>query len=298
MSGQTPVPEREQPTPAGPGEPRPDGGSSRAVVGGRNLPVAIAVGLLLAGAFLGSLAWHPLAFTTVVAALAVVAMVEIGRVLADTGRRVDVPVLVGAVLAMLYGAYLAGSAGLLAGVVALLLGTVLRALADPRRARVAERLGLTVLFGLWVGLLAAFAPLLVDRPSGTVIVLAVVGGAILSDIGGYAFGVTLGRHKLAPVLSPNKTWEGLAGAVALPVVLAALVLPQIDEVFTPISAALLAGLASLAAMAGDLAESMLKRDLEVKDLGDVLPGHGGILDRVDGILFALPVGTLAAELLL
>ncbi len=297
MSSDAPVPEADHPTDAGAGV-QPAAASTRAVVGGRNLPVAIAVGLLLAGAFLGSLAWHPLAFTTVVAVLAVVAVIEIGRVLDGIGRRVDVPVLVGAALAMLYGAYFGGSAGLLAGVVALLLVAVLRVLGDPRREQVADRLGLTVLFGLWVGLLAAFAPLLVDRPSGPVVVLAVVGGAILADIGGYAFGVTLGRHKLAPVLSPNKTWEGLAGAIVLPVVLAALVLPRIDGVFTPMNAALLAGLASLAAMAGDLAESMLKRDLEVKDLGDVLPGHGGILDRVDGILFALPVGTMAAELLL
>ena len=271
---------------------------SRAVVGGRHLPIAIAVGLLLAGLFLGSLFWHPLALAVVVAGLASTGLIETGRMLAGVGRRLDVPVVVLATLVMLFGTYLLGVTGLLAGVVVLVLGGLLSQLADVRRSQVAETLGLTMLFGLWVGVLASFAVLLVDRPHGPIIGVAVIGGAILSDIGGYAAGVTLGRHKLAPVLSPNKTWEGLAGALLLPTVLAAVVLPQVAGPFDPLSAAVVAGAASLAAMIGDLAESMLKRDLGVKDLGSVLPGHGGVLDRVDGILFALPVGTLAVELLL
>lgn len=275
-----------------------DGEASRAVVGGRHLPVAIAVGLTLAALFLGSLFWHPLAFVVVIAGLAVTGLVETGRMLVRVGLRLDVPVVVAATLVMLFGAYAAGTTGLLGGVVVLVVGGLVARLADPRRTEVTRTLGLTMLFGLWVGLLASFAVLLVDRPHGPVVVLAVIGGAILSDIGGYAFGVTLGRHKLAPVLSPNKTWEGLVGALLLPTVLAALLLPMIDGPFTATSAAVVAGVSSLAAMIGDLAESMLKRDLGVKDLGSVLPGHGGILDRVDGILLALPVGTLAVELLL
>lgn len=271
--------------------------ASRAVVGGRHLPVAIAVGLVLAGAFLGTLFWHPLAFVTLIAGLTVVAYVESGRVLAGVGIRIGVPVLIVATLVMLYGTYQARFAGLALGVVVLFLGTVGWQLADGQRRDVAQSMATTVLFGLWVGALASFAALLVVRSDGAVLVLAVVGAAILSDIGGYVFGVTLGRHKLAPVLSPNKTWEGFAGALVIPVVLAALALPVLDDRFTPLVAGVVAGTASLAAMVGDLAESMLKRDLGVKDLGAVLPGHGGVLDRVDGILFALPVGALALELL-
>lgn len=281
-------------------QPDDDGpaASSRAVVGGRHLPVAIGVGLALAAVFIATLFWHPFAFATLVAMLTVVGYLEVGRVLRRVGERVEVPVLIVATLIMLYGGLLVGPAGIVVGVVVLMLGGFAWQLGDPNRRDVARTLGTTMLFGLWVGVLASFAALLVDRPNGPIVVMAVVGAAILSDIGGYALGVTLGRHKLAPVLSPNKTWEGLIGALLLPTVLAATVLPRLDDTFTPLTAALIAALASFAAMIGDLAESMLKRDLGVKDLGDVLPGHGGVLDRVDGILFALPVGYLAVELLL
>ncbi len=157
----------------------------------------------------------------------------------------------------------------------------------------------TVFFGLWVGFLGSFAVLLVQRPGvGPLAVMAVIGAAILSDIGGYAFGVTLGRHKLAPRVSPNKTWEGLLGGLLVATVAGAVVLPLFGDRFTPLIGAMIAGTAAIASVVGDLAESMVKRGFGVKDLGDVLPGHGGVLDRVDGILFALPVGYVAAVLVL
>jgi phosphatidate cytidylyltransferase len=265
----------------------------RRVVGGRNLPVAIAVGVVLAAVFLGTLFWHPIAFLTVVLALACVAYVEVGRTLRGTGRIVIVPVLVVATATMMIGGYLAGATGRAFGVAVLLLGSILWLLADRERSDVVATLGLTTLFGLWVGLLASYAVPLVDRPEGAAVVLAVVGAAILTDIGGYVFGVAFGRHKVAPSVSPNKTWEGLIGGVLSAVLLGVLVLPWLTERFTPASAALLVGTCGVASFVGDLAESMIKRDLGVKDLGDLLPGHGGILDRVDGILLALPVGFYA-----
>jgi phosphatidate cytidylyltransferase len=263
---------------------------SRQVVGGRNLPVAIAVGVVLAVVFLGSLWWDARAFVVVVALAATLAYVESGRVLAGIGRRLLVPVLVVATIAMLVGAFLAGPAGIVPGLLVLLVGAVGTQLIARDRRGVVDTLGLTALFGLWVGLLASYAVLLIVRPDGPLVVLAVVGAAVLGDIGAYGFGVAFGRHKLAPSISPAKSWEGLVGGLLVAAVAAGGVLPLLGDTFTPLTGALFGVTIGAAAAIGDLVESLIKRDLGLKDLGDVLPGHGGVLDRVDGILVALPVG--------
>ncbi|MEX2504170.1 MAG: phosphatidate cytidylyltransferase [Egicoccus sp.] len=283
-------------------DPTPDDGpppaGGRRMVGGRNLPMAIAVGVVLAAVFVGSLLWHPVAFAAVVAALTCVAYVESGRVLATVGLRLEVAVAILATLVMLFGAYEARHAGQAVGVGVLIIGGILSQLSDSQRTDVVRTLAITMLFGLWVGFLASFGVLLVNRPSGGVLaVFAVIFAAVVTDVGGYAFGVTFGRHKVAPSVSPNKTWEGLIGGLALAVVVLALLLPMFGDTFTWTTAAVIALACGLASFIGDLTESMFKRDLGVKDLGDVLPGHGGVLDRVDGILLALPVGYFVVELL-
>lgn len=262
----------------------------RGMVGGRNLPVAIGVGLALAAVFLGSLFWDGRAFVAVVALLTVIAYVESAGVLRPLGIRLGVPVLVVATLVMLVGAYVAGHEGQAGGVILLFLGAFVWTLLDARRSDVVRGLGSTLLFGLWIGFLASYAALLVTRDPGPLFVLAVIGAAAVADIGAYAVGVSVGRHALAPSISPNKSWEGLIGGLVVAGVAGALVLPALGDEFTPLTAAVLAVICGLASAVGDLAESVVKRDLGVKDLGGVLPGHGGVLDRVDGILFALPVG--------
>lgn len=279
--------------------PEEDTLSSRAVVGGRNLPVAIAVGVVMAGLFLASLWWHPIAFTVVVAILTTLAYVEAHRVMRPIGAPLAVPVLIVATLAMLFGAFRARHTGLMVGVLVLLVGAILWQLAERDREDAVGRLSRTVLFGLWVGFLASFAVLLVERSTaGPIGVLAVIGAATLTDIGAYGFGVAFGRHKIAPNVSPNKSLEGLIGGLAVATAAGAFVLPLADPRFgwqLGVAIALACGLASFV---GDLTESMIKRDLGVKDLGDLLPGHGGILDRVDGILVALPVGYFLLEVAL
>ncbi|HSK23556.1 MAG TPA: phosphatidate cytidylyltransferase [Egicoccus sp.] len=283
-------------------DPTPDDGptpaTGRRMVGGRNLPIAIAVGVVLAAVFIGSLLWHPIAFAAVVAALTCIAYVESGRVLATVGLQLEVAVAILATLVMLFGAYEARHAGQAVGVGVLVIGGILSQLSDSQRTDVVRTLAVTMLFGLWVGFLASFGVLLVSRPSGGVLaVFGVVLAAALTDVGGYAFGVAFGRHKVAPSVSPNKSWEGLVGGLLLAVVVLALLLPQFGDTFTWRTAAALALACGVASFIGDLTESMFKRDLGVKDLGDVLPGHGGVLDRVDGILLALPVGYFVVELL-
>ncbi len=266
--------------------------------GGRDLPIAIASGVLLAIAMLGTLFWDPLAFTTLVAILCVVAMIEVGRVFRSLAVPVSVPVLVVATLVILFGAQRGGSTGQVIGLLTLFLGAVAWELADGQRGDVVRSLSSTVLIGLWVPFLASYAVLLVNRPvDGTVGALAVLGGAIFTDIGGYAFGSQFGRHKVAPSISPAKSWEGLVGGLVLAGVVGALVLPHVGTLFDVPTAILVPVLAGLAGFIGDLTESMVKRDLGVKDLGALIPGHGGILDRVDGILLALPVGYYVLEVM-
>jgi phosphatidate cytidylyltransferase len=197
-----------------------------------------------------------------------------------------------------FGAYRSVHAGQAVGVLVLFLGTIAWLLADARRHDVVRTLATTLLLGLWTGFLGSFAVLLVNRPEdGAIAVLAVIGSAVFGDIGGYATGVMLGRHKIAPHISPNKTVEGLVGGVVVTAVLAAVVLPLVGDLFDVTSAVAVAVVCVLAGFVGDLTESMIKRDLGVKDLGRVIPGHGGILDRVDGILLALPVGFYVVSLL-
>lgn len=264
--------------------------------GRRDLPVATAVGVALALAAFGLLFVATWAFALLIVALLAVAAVEVGRVLGSVGRRVHVDVLIVVGAGWLLATHFLGVRGQALGATVLLAAAVVRSLVDRDRQDVTATLGATVLLGLWTSGLASFALLLAARPGGQVALAGALGGAALSDIGAYAVGSRLGRHRIAPRISPHKTWEGLAGGLVLAAAGGAAVLPLLDGAWSPWTGALLAGLAGLAGFVGDLAESMLKRDLGVKDLGTVLPGHGGVLDRVDGVLFALPVGYAVAVL--
>lgn len=264
---------------------------------GRDLRVAIAIGVLLAGLFIGSVVWHPAAFSTVVAVFLVIAGLETGRVLADAGHRVDVPVVVGASVLTVAATYVAGAAGQAAGVAALFGAATLRRLVARDREAATAVMARTLFLGLWTGLLASYGVLLVTE-IGAAGTLLTIGAAVFADIGGFGFGSLAGRTRIAPRISPNKTWEGLVGGVVLAMAVAVLVIPRMDDAYDPLLAAAVAGLAGLAGVLGDLLESMVKRDVGVKDLGDLLPGHGGILDRVDGLLLAMPVGYYALEALL
>ena len=126
-------------------------------------------------------------------------------------------------------------------------------------------------------------------PSGSNLLLAAFAIIALSDVGGFIFGKLLGRHKLAPMISPGKTWEGFLGALILELLL--VVAFNYFGLFQlsvwELSALVL--IVALASVGGDLFESMVKRNIGVKDSGGLLPGHGGVLDRIDGMMSALPI---------
>lgn len=270
------------------------GSTPRHHVGGRNLGAAIAVGVVLACVVAGSLLWRTEAFVLVVLALVVTAYVDAGRVLERAGERLLLVPLVASAPVLVVGTAVAPTSGQVVGLATLFGLCALAALGSRDGTHRLRRLSLTMLFGVWVGFLASYAVLLVLRDDGAALVLAVVAVTALADIGGYAIGVPFGRHKVAPRLSPNKSWEGLLGGLVAAAVGAALLLPLFGENFTMGSAIGFAVLCGLAGFAGDLLESMVKRDLGVKDLGELLPGHGGVLDRVDGILVAMPVAYYVA----
>ena len=150
--------------------------------------------------------------------------------------------------------------------------------------------GTTVLGTLWIGFGLGCVLLLRDISDfGFEVALAVLLAVFADDTAAYAFGRFFGRHKLAPTISPAKTWEGFAAGAAAAVAVCFIALYQDRDVFLTIGEAVLLGLAvAAAAPLGDLFESMLKRDMGVKDSGHLLGGHGGMLDRIDAILFAFP----------
>lgn len=267
--------------------------------GGRNLPAAIAVGVVLAGLFVWSLFTDPLAFTVVVVLVTMFAVWETGTTLATTDHTVARPVLLVAAVTLGGATYVLGPQGQVLGMLVLVLGAFGWELAAAPREGSVGKLSVTVFLGSWIIFLASFAILLVNRePGGVAAVLAVAGGAIFGDIGAYVVGRLVGRTRIAPTVSPNKTLEGLVGGILTAAVVAWFALPMVDqELFAdPLDGVVIAAVAALAGFFGDLAESLVKRDLGLKDLGRMLPGHGGVLDRIDALLLALPVGYYALEL--
>ncbi len=282
----------------GGGGDEPDEGGWRRF-GGRNMPVAIASGLLLAVLLIGTVLWHPAAFTTLVLVIVLVGVAETGRVLREHGEAVAVPVVLVATLVTVVGTYQAAGAGQVVGVAVLLVGAIVWELVDTDREDVLRRIAGTTMLGLWIPFLASYAVLLVVLGEGWVAVIAVAGVAVISDIGAFVVGIRFGRRKLAPTISPAKTVEGVVGGLVIAMVVAAIILPFLGtgEMFSPASAMIFAVSVGIAGAVGDLAESMLKRDVGVKDFGGILPGHGGIFDRMDSVLFALPTGYYVLALL-
>jgi phosphatidate cytidylyltransferase len=253
---------------------------------GRNLPAAIGVGLGLGAVILASLfVWRP-AFLLVVAAAVVIGSWEMTRAVAGVARPPLVPLLVGAV-AMVGLAWFGGPEALVIGLLFTVAAVLIWRLADgPAGYR--RDVTAATLIAVYVPFLAGFAVLLARPDDGAGRILATLGVVVCSDTGGYAAGVLLGRHPMSPTVSPKKSWEGFAGSVLTCAVAGFLILfLAFHRVWW---AGVLFGVAlSLVSVLGDLGESLLKRDLGIKDISNLLPGHGGLMDRLDSILFAVPV---------
>ena len=256
---------------------------------GRNLLGATVIGLVLGGLLLASLLVVKELFIVFCVVLIGFSALELATALRAGGYRVSrllSPITAAAVIPI---TWFYGPAGLLYGVLgAILLGALWRLAQQlgPGRssAHALQRdLGAVALVHGYVTLLGACAVLLTSQPNGQWWTLSFIVLVVLSDTGAYASGLAWGRHKMAPVISPKKTWEGFAGgaaAASLGGVLLGWLLLEIG----PVAGLLFGILMFLTATLGDLAESLIKRDLGIKDMSSWLPGHGGFLDRLDSIL--------------
>jgi phosphatidate cytidylyltransferase len=189
--------------------------------------------------------------------------------------------------AILIGAYNRGTTALSFGLTMTVIASFLWFLADPNRERVVENVAVTLLGVVYVPFFGAHVVMMNSFPHGPAVTICYIGIVAASDIGAYAAGSFFGKHPMAPAVSPKKSWEGAAGATVFMFILALAVGPHIAP-FKLGSALALAAVAAVVAPLGDLAESLIKRDLGVKDMGTILPGHGGVLDRIDSLLLVAP----------
>ncbi|WP_090148256.1 phosphatidate cytidylyltransferase [Leucobacter sp. USHLN154] len=257
---------------------------------GRNLAFAIASGVILGGVFLASLLLVKQIFIVLVAILVGIALVELASAFRVAGRRVPRVGVVLAGLVVVAGAAFWGAEGMLMGLFAGSLLLILWRLVEglvPRWEAPARTLVRDVFSGwftlVYVAFLASFTVLLVLAEHGEWWVFALVLVVVSVDVGAYAAGVTFGRHKMTPRISPNKTWEGFAGAAI--VAAGAGVLVSVLALGQPWWVGIIIGVVVLfTATGGDLTESLIKRNLGVKDMSSWIPGHGGFLDRLDSLL--------------
>ncbi|MGZ4745064.1 MAG: phosphatidate cytidylyltransferase [Oryzihumus sp.] len=263
---------------------QPAAGPGRA---GRNLPAAIGVGVGLGAVIVASLFIRKEAFLAVAVLAVCTGVWELSHGLSAGRIRVPLlPSVVGAAT-MVVAAYKGGGQALTVAFgltcVAVLLWRVADGLDDAMRDIAGG-----IFVAAYVPLLAGFASLMLADPDGPWRIFVFVLVTVCSDVGGYAVGVVLGKHPMAPSVSPKKSWEGFAGSTLFCVVGGIFGVTLALHAAWWVGAVL--GLAAVVtATLGDLTESMIKRDLGIKDMGTLLPGHGGVMDRLDSLLLVAPV---------
>jgi phosphatidate cytidylyltransferase len=249
---------------------------------GRDLPAAIGSGLALGAAIIASLAFWKPGFMAIVVAAVLIAIWELRNAFAHRGIRLAYePLLVGGVV-MVIAAYLAGSAALVTATAVTAFACLLWRLRGGVDGFVRDATA-SVFTTFYVPFLGGFVVLLLAEDRGALGVVTFIIVTIASDIGGYAVGVLFGKHPMAPVISPKKSWEGFAGsAVSCLVAGWATVVYLLDGDWWV--GLLLGAIAVVMATLGDLCESVIKRDLGIKDMSSIVPGHGGLMDRLDSLL--------------
>ena len=249
---------------------------------GRNLPAAVASGLVLAILVIVSLVTIKWLFGVLAVAALLVAVHEFVSVLRSKGIHVArTPVYI-ATAAIPTVAYLWGLQAQLAATGIAILAVMLWRLRRGAQGYVAD-ISVSVMLVAYLPFLAAFLMLTLSADNGPWRVFVFILLTVSNDIGGYAVGVFFGKHAIAPQISPKKSWEGLFGSVVLQSVVGIMAFIYIFD--APWWQGLIAGVVlTVSATGGDFIESAVKRDLGVKDMGTVVPGHGGIMDRLDSLV--------------
>ncbi|MGJ9414032.1 phosphatidate cytidylyltransferase [Aeromicrobium sp. CF4.19] len=273
--------------PAGESDPAVAQKQSRA---GRNLPAAIGVGLALGATVLASLFLLKDLFVLVVVLALGVGLWELSRGLRTAGIRVPfIPVVTGGTL-MLVGGFYGGMETAAVAMALTVIGTLVWRLSDGANGFVRD--SSAGIFSLaYLHLMGVFVLLMLVEDDGPLRIVAFIVVTICSDTGGYIAGVLLGRHPMAPSISPKKSWEGFGGSLLFGVVAGVLLVVLALDGSWWVGVVL--GVAAVVmATLGDLSESLIKRDLGIKDMGDLLPGHGGLMDRLDSLIAVAPVAWL------
>ena len=264
--------------------------------GGRDLPAAIGVGLGLFGLVVVTLIWWHPGFVGLVVLMTSLGAVELHQALRKVGMTsAIVPVVIGNVV-IIGGTYAAAELqqytniawhvvllGAIGGTVLVALGWRMFGGAEGYARDSAASL---FIIG-YIPLLASFVGLILAEEHGVAKVVLVFMGIVGSDTGGYIVGSLLGKQPVAPVISPKKTWEGLAGSFLLSGIVSVVFVATVTT-WPWWYGLLLAAVVVVFGTAGDLIESMIKRDVGIKDMGSFLPGHGGVMDRLDSLLVAVP----------
>ncbi|MBX7454121.1 phosphatidate cytidylyltransferase [Mycolicibacterium sp. 3033] len=267
---------------------------------GRDLPAAIAVGVVLGAMAIGILLFAPIWWLALVAVAIAIATHEVIRRMREHGYALPVvPLLVGG-QAMIWLTWPYGAAGLLGAyggtvIVCMVWRLLGQGLGQPP-VNYLRDIAAAVLLATWVPMFAAFSALLIFADDGGVRVFTVIVTVVFADIGGYVAGVLFGRHLMVPAISPKKSWEGLGGSllfgIGAAVVTVTFLLDKPAWVGVPLGLMLV-----ITGVLGDLVESQVKRDLGIKDMGTLLPGHGGLMDRIDAMLPSAVAGWAVLTLL-
>ena len=254
---------------------------------GRNLPAAIAVGVVLGGLLIVVLLFAPYVWLGVVAVAVPIATHEVTRRLREAGYAIPiVPLLLGG-QATIWLTWPYGPAGALGGYAATVVVCMIWRLVGQglshAPANYLRDISVTVFLATWVPMFASFGALLIYQDHGAGRVFTLMLTVVCSDVGGYTAGVLFGKHLMVPAISPKKSWEGLAGSllfgITASVLAVAFLLDKPAWVGVPLGLMLV-----ITGTLGDLVESQFKRDLGIKDMGTLLPGHGGLMDRIDAML--------------
>ncbi|OBB31809.1 phosphatidate cytidylyltransferase [Mycolicibacterium peregrinum] len=267
---------------------------------GRDLPAAITVGVVLGALAIGTLLFAPIWWLPLLAVAIAIATHEVIRRMREHGYALPaVPLLLGG-QAMIWLTWPYGAAGLLGAyggtIVVCMVWRLIGQGLDQQPVNYLRDIAATILLATWVPLFAAFTALLIFADHGGARVFTIIVTVVFADIGGYVAGVLFGKHLLAPAISPKKSWEGLGGSLLFGVTAAVLsvafLLDKPAWVGVPLGLLLV-----ITGVLGDLVESQVKRDLGIKDMGTLLPGHGGIMDRIDAMLPSAVVGWIVLTLL-
>ncbi|HEX2706047.1 MAG TPA: phosphatidate cytidylyltransferase [Candidatus Lustribacter sp.] len=254
---------------------------------GRNLPAAIGSGLVLGALVVATLFVRKEGFLVLAIVSVSIGVWELVTAFGKGGIHVPlVPSVVGTV-SMMTAAYVGGPQALAVTFALTCVAVLVWRRADGVQGAARDVSG-GMLVAAYPSMLAGFSALLLAPADGSWRGFVFVLVTVCSDVGGYAVGVTFGKHPMAPSISPKKSWEGFAGSVLLCV--ASGIVSVVLIFHRQWWVGLLLGLAvAVSATIGDLVESLIKRDLGIKDMSDVIPGHGGLMDRLDSLLVTAPV---------